>query len=100
MLKVPFNYLSVAGDGKKSWIFFSLTPRMSGAQHMNPFNQKIIVDHLKSWQIEFVTSLYFFSPFLSILSGKRGIWLLRNECKNNNKWGSFLPVWFANQFEY
>ncbi len=84
------NYRSFWPEMEKILDISGLTPRMSGAQHVNPFNQKKLIDHLKSWQIEFVTSFYFFSPFLSIISETSGIWLLRKECKANIKWGMLL----------
>ena len=84
------NYCSFWPVMEKILDISGLTPRMSGAQHVNLFNQKKLIDHLKSWQIELVTSFYFFSPFLSIFSEKSGIWLLRKECKANIKWGMLL----------
>lgn len=67
-----------------------LKSRMSDTQHVNSFNQKKLIDHLKSRQIEFDTSFYFFSLFLSIISEKSWICLLRKECKANIKWGMLL----------
>jgi len=67
-----------------------LTPRMAGAQHVYPFDQKKLINHLNSWQIELVTSFYFFSPFIANISEKSGIWLLRKEIKANIKWGMLL----------
>ena len=84
------NYRSFWPVMEKILDFSGLTPSMSGSQHVFPFNQNKLIDLIKGWRIELITSFYSLSPFISIFSEKSGIWLLKKECKVKSRWGMLL----------
>jgi SAM-dependent methyltransferase len=84
------NYRSFWPVMEKILDISGLTPPMVDAQHVFPFDQNKLLDLVKGWKLELITSFYSLSPFLSILSENGGIGLLKRELLTNSKWGMLL----------
>jgi SAM-dependent methyltransferase len=84
------NYRSFWPVMEKILDISGITPRMADAQHVFPFDQRKLLDLVKGWKMELITSFYSLSPFLSILSENGGIGLLKREWLSNSKWGMLL----------
>ncbi len=67
-----------------------LAPHMAGEQHISLFDQKKLINLLKDWHLEIITSFYRLSPLFSMVSVEWGKKVLKHECQSNLKSGMLL----------
>jgi len=84
------NYRSLWPVIEKVLDISSLTPQMAGTQHIYPFDHRKLLDLIKNWRMELITTFYLFSPFLSLVSEKKASWLLKQEYKAKTNYGMLL----------